>query len=67
MDQIAPVEMAAVKGCEHLYCVCCILKWALCKETSLCPQCKVPVAYLYTHRLLDGTVSDYPVEESVVL
>lgn len=37
------------------------------KETPLCPQCKAPFHYLYVHRQLDGTVSDYPLEESVVL
>lgn len=37
------------------------------KEAPACPQCKAPFNYLYTHRLLDGTMSDFPVEESVCL
>lgn len=37
------------------------------KETSLCPQCKLPFSYLYVHRQLDNTISDYAVEESVCL
>jgi hypothetical protein len=32
-----------------------------------CPQCKSPFSYLFTHRQLDGTPSDYPVEESLTL
>jgi len=32
-----------------------------------CPQCKAPFSYLFTHRHLDGTPSDYPLEESVTL
>lgn len=32
-----------------------------------CPQCKAPFSYLYTHRHLDGTPSDYPIEEGVTL
>ncbi|KAG1673172.1 hypothetical protein FOA52_015283 [Chlamydomonas sp. UWO 241] len=63
----APVDLAVVKGCEHSYCVNCILHWASYKETPLCPQCKVQFNYLYVHRQLDGTISDYAIEESIVL
>lgn len=45
----------------------CILQWAVQKEAPWCPQCKKPFNYLYTHRLLDGTLSDAPCEESVCL
>lgn len=62
-----PADFATVKGCEHTYCVHCILQWAQCKEAPWCPQCKKPFNYLYCHRLLDGTLSDIPVEESVCL
>ncbi|KAF8071339.1 hypothetical protein HT031_001423 [Scenedesmus sp. PABB004] len=58
-------DVALVKGCEHLYCVHCILQWALCREW--CPQCKAPFGYLLTHRQLDGAITDYLAEESVVL
>eukprot|EP00878_Enallax_costatus_P001092 GHUV01001229.1.p1 GENE.GHUV01001229.1~~GHUV01001229.1.p1 ORF type:complete len:474 (+),score=182.08 GHUV01001229.1:261-1682(+) len=58
-------DIALVKGCEHQYCVHCILQWAMCKEW--CPQCKKPFDYLLTHRQLDGTLTDYLTEESVVL
>ncbi|GIL47322.1 hypothetical protein Vafri_4170 [Volvox africanus] len=60
-------DLAIVKGCEHEYCVNCILQWALCKDAPWCPQCKTPFNYLYCCRLLDGTMSDMPVEESVCL
>lgn len=65
LGQIQPLDLALVKGCEHQYCVHCILQWSMHKEW--CPQCKAPFSYLYTHRHLDGTPSDYPLEESVTL
>lgn len=37
----------------------------MCKDW--CPQCKKPFDYLLTHRQLDGTLTDYLAEESVVL
>lgn len=43
----------------------CILQWAMHK--AWCPQCKAPFTHLYTHRHLDGTPSDYPLEEGVTL
>jgi hypothetical protein len=43
----------------------CILMWALCQDW--CPQCKAPFSYLITYRQLDGTLTDFPAEESVVL
>lgn len=60
-------NMAMVKGCDHIYCGHCILHWALHKEHPWCPQCKQPFSYLFTYRTLDGELSDFPVEESVVL
>jgi len=60
-------DLAMVKGCDHIYCSYCILQWTLHKETCLCPQCKQPFSYLMTYRALDGTLNDFPVEESVVL
>lgn len=65
LGQIPPLDMAFVKGCEHQYCVHCILQWSLLKEW--CPQCKAPFSHLFTHRHLDGTPSDYPLEEGVTL
>lgn len=41
------------------------MQWSLCKEW--CPQCKHPFDYLLTHKQLDGTVTDFLTEESVVL
>ncbi|PNH04861.1 hypothetical protein TSOC_008946 [Tetrabaena socialis] len=63
----AAAAVADPQGCEHAYCVNCILQWAACKEAAWCPQCKHPFNYLYCHRQLDGTLSDAPVEESVCL
>lgn len=65
LTQMPVADIAAVKGCEHQYCVHCILQWATYKEW--CPQCKAPFSYLLTYRMLDGTMMDYPVEESVTL
>ena len=41
--------------------------WAVHKEPAWCPQCKAPFSALLTHRKLDGSLSDFPVEESVCL
>eukprot|EP00775_Hariotina_reticulata_P008645 gene8645-8826_t len=65
LERTPITDIALVKGCEHQYCVHCILQWATCKEW--CPQCKKPFDYLLTHRQLDGTLSDYLVEESLCL
>lgn len=61
-------SLKAVCGCGCCLlplAVNCILQWSLCKE--LCPQCKHPFDYLLTHKQLDGTVTDFLTEESVVL
>lgn len=60
-------NLAMVKGCDHMYCATCILHWALHKEEPWCPQCKQPFSYLLTYRTLDGTLQDFPSEESVTL
>lgn len=49
LEQIQPVEMAIVKGCEHLYCICCILRWSTCREAVTCPQCKTPFRCACNH------------------
>lgn len=56
-----------VKGCDHMYCVTCILRWTLHREEPCCPQCKQPFSYLLTYRTLDGELQDFPTEEPVVL
>ena len=45
----------------------CILQWAELREDCSCPQCKKPFSRLLTYRTLDGTMSDFPVEESICL
>lgn len=50
-----------------LHAVHCILTWSQLKEVPSCPQCKTQFNYLYVYRMLDGTLSDHPVEESVCL
>ncbi|XP_062231434.1 uncharacterized protein LOC133928920 [Phragmites australis] len=67
LDKIALQETALVKGCDHAYCVTCILRWASYKHTPLCPQCKHPFEFLSVHRSLDGCIHDYLFEESVCL
>jgi len=37
------------------------------KDPAWCPQCKAPFTRLVTYRALDGTLSDFPAEESVCL
>ncbi|CAH8303567.1 unnamed protein product [Eruca vesicaria subsp. sativa] len=67
LDTIPLQETAMVKGCEHAYCVTCILRWASYKELPTCPQCKHPFDFLNVHRSLDGSVEDFMFEESVCL
>ncbi|XP_057801922.1 uncharacterized protein LOC131017200 [Salvia miltiorrhiza] len=67
LDKIVLQETALVKGCEHAYCVNCILLWASCKKEPTCPQCKKPFEFLNIHRALDGSIQDYIFEESVCL
>lgn len=56
-----------IKGCDHIYCVFCILRWSLHKENPWCPQCKHSFTTLLTYRDLQGCLNDFPQEESVVL
>eukprot|EP00242_Pyramimonas_sp_CCMP2087_P005405 CAMPEP_0198206700 /NCGR_PEP_ID=MMETSP1445-20131203/10233_1 /TAXON_ID=36898 /ORGANISM="Pyramimonas sp., Strain CCMP2087" /LENGTH=258 /DNA_ID=CAMNT_0043879487 /DNA_START=576 /DNA_END=1352 /DNA_ORIENTATION=+ len=68
LDEIPFEDTAIIKGCEHVYCACCILKWVTFhKDAPRCPQCKAYFNYLYTYRCLDGTMCDHFVEESVTL
>lgn len=60
-------QIASVKGCDHAYCVKCILRWAAHREAATCPQCKLPFDTLMTYLQLDGSLCDFPQEESVVL
>ncbi|KAJ6798914.1 Uncharacterized protein M6B38_212625 [Iris pallida] len=67
LERIPMKEIALVKGCEHAYCVTCILRWATYKQNPSCPQCKHPFEFLNVHRSLDGCIHDYMFEESVCL
>ncbi|KAK4783944.1 hypothetical protein SAY86_018312 [Trapa natans] len=67
LNAIELQETALVKGCEHAYCVKCILRWASYKDKAICPQCKLPFEFLHLHRTLDGRICDYMFEESVPL
>ncbi|XP_009624918.1 uncharacterized protein [Nicotiana tomentosiformis] len=67
LNKIMLEETALVKGCEHAYCVTCILRWATYKKEPTCPQCKHPFDFIYIHRALDGSLRDYMFEESVCL
>ncbi|KAH9610135.1 hypothetical protein KSS87_004782 [Heliosperma pusillum] len=67
LDDIELQETALVKGCEHAYCVKCILQWATYHEHPKCPQCKHPLESLSVHRSLDGSLRDYMFEESLCL
>jgi len=55
-------ETALVKGCEHAYCVTCILRCATYHEKVTCRQCKHPFKFLNIHRALDGSIQDYMFE-----
>ncbi|KAG9136339.1 hypothetical protein Leryth_003911 [Lithospermum erythrorhizon] len=67
LNRILLQETALVKGCEHAYCVTCILRWASYKNEPTCPQCKHPLESLLINRSLDGSLQDYMSEESICL
>ncbi|KAK9836455.1 hypothetical protein WJX74_000881 [Apatococcus lobatus] len=67
LEQMKLADTAIIKGCEHSYCATCILSWKVVKEQAGCPQCKAPFSTLFTYRSLDGTLHDFPQEESVCL
>jgi len=67
LDKIKLAETSQIKGCEHSYCVTCILRWALYKNNTWCPQCRLPFTELYVYKALDGSLNDYLFEESVCL
>jgi len=68
LDAVVPEDSAIIKDCQHMYCVNCILKWSLVKEDDVsCPKCKTRFTHVYTYRSLDGTLTDFPQEESVCL
>lgn len=60
-------QTARVKGCDHHYCANCILQWCSYKTYPWCPQCRTPFSSLVLFKLLDGSLSDSMVEESVCL
>jgi hypothetical protein len=73
-EGIVPSEFSLIKGCEHTYCCSCILSWCAFQDQRThtraqhwCPLCRTPFNYLYTYRQLDGTFSDFLVEEPLVL
>ncbi|RZC82973.1 hypothetical protein C5167_045761 [Papaver somniferum] len=67
MDNIVLQETALIKGCEHAYCVTCILRWATYAKDPCCPQCKLSFEFLLLHRSIDGSIHDYMFEESICL
>ncbi|CAI5999481.1 unnamed protein product [Closterium sp. NIES-64] len=60
-------ETGFIKGCDHSYCINCILQWASYKTHPWCPQCRLPFSSLYLYKTLNGSVSDFMLEESVCL
>ncbi|KAB1213056.1 putative RING finger protein C32D5.10 [Morella rubra] len=67
LDTIVLEELALVSGCEHAFCVTCILRWATYGQKPTCPKCKTQFSYLNVHRSVDGSLHDYMFEESVCL
>ena len=71
LEEIPLANVAIIKGCEHHYCIGCIVNWCLLCENkgvkATCPKCKGTFTFLKTHRLLNGALSDQLVEESLTL
>ncbi|GMH35597.1 hypothetical protein BSKO_03465 [Bryopsis sp. KO-2023] len=61
------VDMAMVPGCEHVYCVYCLIQWSAVKDPCNCPQCKRKMESILCFRQLDGTVTDDMREEGLCL
>jgi len=66
-EDIPFIDMAHVKGCNHLFCASCILNWVAFKDKAICPTCRTPFEMLLTYRSLDGTIYDKLIEENVCL
>ncbi|XP_024374301.1 uncharacterized protein [Physcomitrium patens] len=47
LDKIKLAETSQIKECEHSYCVTCILRCALYKSNTWCPQCRLPFTVVY--------------------
>lgn len=71
LEEIPLANVAIIKGCEHHYCIGCIVNWCLLCDNkgvkATCPKCKGSFTFLRTHRLLNGALSDQLVEESLTL
>ncbi|KFM23549.1 Protein SCAF11 [Auxenochlorella protothecoides] len=66
LNTTALKDVAILPGCDHVYCAHCIIHWASLKEQgdACCPQCKTPFSEIITYRNLDGTLQDFPVQNS---
>jgi hypothetical protein len=53
----AVTDPAAVKGCDHAFCLPCLRQWAASRPSPACPLCKVPITIL---RRADGTEEALP-------
>ncbi|KAL6780769.1 CGL94 [Auxenochlorella protothecoides x Auxenochlorella symbiontica] len=69
LNTTALEDVAILPGCDHVYCAHCIIHWASLREQgdACCPQCKAPFSEIITYRNLDGTLQDFPVQNSVCL
>ncbi|KAJ7520766.1 hypothetical protein O6H91_19G022000 [Diphasiastrum complanatum] len=67
LEKVMFEETSLVKGCDHMYCVTCILRWASYKTEPWCPQCRLAFSSLYVYKALDGSLNDFLMEESVCL
>jgi len=62
-SSIKPMEVALVRGCDHPFCCNCILNWS--KQRKKCPLCNTAYTHLWVYKMLDGSLNDFLVEESV--
>ena len=62
------VDVCAVKGCQHQFCISCIVTWAELRDPQppSCPTCKQDFTHLYVNRTADGVpTGEYFREEAV--
>lgn len=67
LEEFDLVDMAMVPGCEHVYCVYCIIQWSTTRDPCSCPQCKRKFDTILCFRQLDGTVTDHLHQEGLCL
>lgn len=63
LQDIVRREMALVPGCDHAFCVSCVLRWS--KQRQRCPLCLGTFTRLWTYRLPSGAYDEFLIEQTL--